>query len=246
MKRRLGGVKPNKERDYEMKRTLLTLVAATTLAAGIPAVASAQSIDQRFNNISRGISESVRAGGLTQYEADRLINELRQIQRIDADYRRGGLSDWERRDLNQRLDRLVRAYDSERRDGQRAPARLYERVNTLQNNIRTGYQNGGLTDREASSLQRDLDQIRYRIDRESQSRNGLSDYARQDLNRQIDRLAEVIRREQRDNERRGRYDDRYGYGYGSGYGGNYGYGGAYGYPSNPYAIADLIGDLFGN
>ncbi|MEI9965157.1 MAG: hypothetical protein WDM92_11070 [Caulobacteraceae bacterium] len=49
----------------------------------------------------------MRSGQLTRPEAFRLRGELRQIERLEARYRRtDGLSGWERRDLERRLDDL--------------------------------------------------------------------------------------------------------------------------------------------
>ena len=50
-------------------------------------------------------------------EAARLRSEFGSLVRLEANYRRGGLSRWERDDLNRRFDRLAAQIRNERRDG---------------------------------------------------------------------------------------------------------------------------------
>lgn len=81
------------------------------------------SINQRQANLEQRIQQGLRYGGLSRHEAIRLRGEFRQIQYLEAHYRRGGLTRWEMADLDQRMDRLsariyVERRDSERRYGQ--------------------------------------------------------------------------------------------------------------------------------
>ena len=61
-----------------MKKILIPIVAVSALAAAtVPAVASAQSINQRQDMLERRIDMGVRNGSLTRGEAYRLRAELR-------------------------------------------------------------------------------------------------------------------------------------------------------------------------
>lgn len=75
-----------------------------------------QSINQRQANLDRRIDQGVRNGQLSRREAVRLRSEFNQIARLEARYRRGGLTQWERADLDRRFDRLSAQIRYERRD----------------------------------------------------------------------------------------------------------------------------------
>ncbi|MBO9707545.1 MAG: hypothetical protein J7521_04980 [Caulobacter sp.] len=102
-----------------MKRTLLTLAAMAAVAAPLAANAQPwQSINQRQANLERRIDQGVRNGSLTRHEAMRLRGEFRDLNRLEASYRRsgGGLSMRERADLDARFDRLSRQIRYEKHD----------------------------------------------------------------------------------------------------------------------------------
>lgn len=100
-----------------MKKILIPIVAVSALAAAtVPAVASAQSINQRQDQLERRIDIGQRNGSLTRSEAYRLRAELRETARLEARYRRGGLSGWERADLDRRFDRIGAQIRYERHD----------------------------------------------------------------------------------------------------------------------------------
>ena len=65
-----------------------------------------QPINQRQNMLDNRIDAGIRNGRLTSNEAMRLRAEFREIEQIEARYRRNGLSYEERRDLDRRFDRL--------------------------------------------------------------------------------------------------------------------------------------------
>ncbi len=98
-----------------MKKLLLTLVAAASLGGAI-APAAAQpigpyypgyhSIDAREASAARRIAWCQARGFLTRYEAIRLRTELRQIHRLEAILRQGGLTRWEYMALSRRLSAL--------------------------------------------------------------------------------------------------------------------------------------------
>ena len=102
-----------------MNKLILSLTAAATLA--VPMAASAQSwqsINQRQSNLYNRIETGVRNGSLTRPEAQRLRYRFASLEQRERRYRAGGLSGWERRDLDQRFDALSRDIRSERRDRQ--------------------------------------------------------------------------------------------------------------------------------
>lgn len=112
---------------------LLPALAAASLAAAVPAAmpatASAQayvnqgqwvSINQRQANLDHRIDVGVRNGQLNRREADRLRAQFHSLARLERAYRRGGLTRWERADLDRRFDSLSAQIRYERRDRQQA------------------------------------------------------------------------------------------------------------------------------
>jgi hypothetical protein len=100
-----------------MKKILISIAAVSALAAATaPAIASAQSINDRQAQLDRRIDMGVRNGSLTRSEAYRLRGQLRDTARLERDYRRGGLSGWERADLDRRFDRISAQVRYERHD----------------------------------------------------------------------------------------------------------------------------------
>ncbi len=117
-----------------MKKMLIpALVLASVSAAALPAAAQShnrpgqhqnddrgygnwQSINVRQANLDRRIDVGVRNGQLSRREATRLRGEFSSLLRLEANYRRGGLTAWERNDLDRRFDRLSNQIRDERRD----------------------------------------------------------------------------------------------------------------------------------
>jgi len=101
-----------------MKKILLSIMAVSALAAAtvVPAVASAQSINHRQAMLERRIDQRLRNGSLSRGEAYRLNVQLREAARLEHRYRRGGLSGWERADLDRRFDRISAQIRYERHD----------------------------------------------------------------------------------------------------------------------------------
>jgi hypothetical protein len=99
-----------------MKKIILSITAVTALAAAVPAIASAQPINQRQEILERRIDQGQRSGSLNRREASRLRSELREAARLEYRYRRDGLSRWERADLDRRFDRISAAIRYERHD----------------------------------------------------------------------------------------------------------------------------------
>ncbi|PZQ64811.1 MAG: hypothetical protein DI570_04080 [Phenylobacterium zucineum] len=105
-----------------MKRAIFSLAAAAVLAAPFAAQAAPwQSINQRQDALERRIDQGVRTGDLNRREAQRLREQFRDLTRLEHQYRRsgGGISISERRDLDQRFDRLSQRIYAQRNDHQR-------------------------------------------------------------------------------------------------------------------------------
>lgn len=118
-----------------MKKILLSIAAVSAVAAAVPAVASAQSYGydrgyhggydrqdvggDRVARLDQRIDMGIRNGGLTRNEAWRLKGDLRETARLESRYRRGGLTGWERADLDRRYDRISAQIRYERHDGDR-------------------------------------------------------------------------------------------------------------------------------
>ena len=75
-----------------------------------------QSISVRTSNLDRRIDQGQRNGALSRREAVRLRTDLNSLVRLETSYRRGGLTNWERADLDRRFDRLSAQVRIERRD----------------------------------------------------------------------------------------------------------------------------------
>ena len=75
-----------------------------------------QSINQRQQRLDWRIDRGLRDGSLSHREARRLREEFRQVAYLEMRYRQGGLSNWERADLDRRFDRLEYQVRRERRD----------------------------------------------------------------------------------------------------------------------------------
>ncbi|CAN5584366.1 hypothetical protein BH10PSE5_BH10PSE5_24330 [soil metagenome] len=192
-------------------KTLTMLAAASVLALSASA-ASAQgwtSINDRQANLDARIDAGVRSGDLTRQEAVGLRTDFRAVSNLEATYRRDGLSNWERTDLDRRFDALSSRILYERNDredrGDRGWMNINQRQANLDRRIDQGIRSGKITRAEAYRLRTDFQAIarlenRYRP-------NGLSNRERADLDRRFDTLSARIRVEAND-------DNRYGYGYG--------------------------------
>lgn len=96
------------------------------LAAGILATSNVSTaapwgsvqIDERRAQLERRIDHGMRDGSLTRSEAYRLRTGLDRISYVERRYSSFGLSPQERRDLNDRLDRLSAQVQAERHDWQ--------------------------------------------------------------------------------------------------------------------------------
>lgn len=126
-----------KQEFLVFKKALIPALALTVASVALPAMAQQsyghpnggqrhnphqqdyrgwQSINQRQANLDRRIDMGVGNGQLSRREATRLRSEFNAILRLEANYRRGGLTQWERSDLDRRFDRLSAQIRAERRD----------------------------------------------------------------------------------------------------------------------------------
>lgn len=122
-----------------MKKALIPLLAIAAASVAVPAAAQNydrqdrydrhdrgdryeqnygnwQSISQRKYQLDRRIDNGLRNGSLSRREATRLKSELNSLVRLERSYVRGGLTRWERSDLDRRYDRLAVQVRMERRD----------------------------------------------------------------------------------------------------------------------------------
>lgn len=209
-----------------MKRlTLLSLAAASAVmvSTGGAFAQAWTSIDQRQADIESRIENGIRGGDLTRDEAQRLRGEFRDISDMEMRYRQGGMTDWERDDLNRRFDALSIHLQFERHDKVQRPTPVVDQgpgwggdrrwrdergrwtpINQRQKQlawrIDQGVRSGRLTRPEAASLNREFEDL-TRLERRYRAR-GLTARERADLDKRFDRLAARIRWEKSDSDRR--------------------------------------------
>ena len=116
-----------------MKKALIPVLAIAAASLAVPAMAQNydrhdrgdryeqnhggwQAISQRKYQLDRRIDNGLRNGALSRREATRLKSELNGLVRLERGYLRGGLTRWERSDLDRRYDRLAVQVRMERRD----------------------------------------------------------------------------------------------------------------------------------
>lgn len=75
-----------------------------------------QPINARQRELDFRIDQGLRNGSLSRAEAARLRMEFSNIARLEVSYRRGGLNNYERADLDRRMDRLNARIFAEERD----------------------------------------------------------------------------------------------------------------------------------
>lgn len=118
-----------------MKKLLIPALAVAVASAALPAAAQNydrhgpsrghgyeqnyngwNAISQRKHNLDRRIDRGVQSRQLSYREASRLRDELDSLVRLERQYQRGGLTRWERQDLDRRYDRLSAKVRYERND----------------------------------------------------------------------------------------------------------------------------------
>lgn len=97
--------------------TIKLLAAVAAIGVATPSFAWT-SINARQANQFARIQQGVRSGALTRAEAARLKSQFYALNRLEQRYRIGGLSTWERRDLDKRFDGLARRIYVQKNDRQ--------------------------------------------------------------------------------------------------------------------------------
>lgn len=77
------------------------------------------SLEDRKLRLERRIDQGLRSGQLTNDEAELLRDEFDDLATLEARYRAGGISSWERADLDRRMDVLADRIGDERTDPDR-------------------------------------------------------------------------------------------------------------------------------
>lgn len=110
-----------------IKKVLIPALALAAASVAVPAAAQSyrgdnnwQSINQRQHTLDRRIDQGIRSGQLNRREASNIRAQFNGLVRLENQYRRGGLTRWERTDLDRRFDSLSAQIRYERRDRQRA------------------------------------------------------------------------------------------------------------------------------
>ncbi len=185
-----------------MKKFIALALAAASIASQ-PAVADAQawqSINVRQANQLSRIDQGVRSGALTRAEATRLRDQFAALNRLEQQYRRGGLNLRERQDLDRRFNDLSRKIYVQKND--RQTASQGQSINARQANlfarINQGIRNGALTQAEATRLRSEF----YSLDRLERQyrRGGLTLRERQDLDRRFDALSRRVYAQKHDRQ----------------------------------------------
>lgn len=113
-----------------MKKALIPVLAIAAASVAVPAAAQNydrydryeqnrggwQSIINRKYQLDHGINVGLRNGSLSRREASRLSAELNSLVRLERSYMHGGLTRWERINLDRRYDRLAVQVRRERLD----------------------------------------------------------------------------------------------------------------------------------
>jgi Ni/Co efflux regulator RcnB len=102
-----------------MKKFVLAAAASAAALvsfAGAADAAQFQSINQRQAQLNQRIQQGVRSGALSRQETVQLRNRFAQLQRLEQQYRRGGLTLAERRDLDRRFNALAASIRIQKND----------------------------------------------------------------------------------------------------------------------------------
>jgi ribosomal protein S20 len=198
-----------------MKMMMLALICAV-FVFGTTATGYAEQGDwrggirTRIQESKQKIDQGIERGSLNRREADRLHSELgvilNKIDRMKAD---GYLSQGERDNIKNDLDRLDRDIFKEKHDSvSTVPAvqvdwrgGIRTRIQDSKQKIEQGIERGTLNRQEARKLNKELGKILYKIDR-MKADGRISPKEREKINRDLDRLDRDIFKEKRDDNRR--------------------------------------------
>ncbi|MBX3480295.1 MAG: hypothetical protein KF842_07835 [Caulobacter sp.] len=148
-------------------------------------------INQRQARLDARIDAGVRDKSLTAREAAQLRSDFRDLERLETRYRRGGLSNSERADLDRRFDALSARIKSNRADNQTGWTNINQRQDRLEARIDAGVRDRSLSRREAATLRAQFQRLE-RLEA-SYRRDGLTNAERRDLDRRFDALSARIK-----------------------------------------------------
>ncbi|HBA71315.1 MAG TPA: hypothetical protein DCZ63_03720 [Geobacter sp.] len=198
-----------------MKKMMLSVICAVFVFGAITTGYAEQGdwrvgIRSRIQESKQKIDQGIERGSLNRHEADRLHSELgailNKIDRMKAD---GYLSQGERDNVKNDLDRLDRDIFKEKHDGvSTVPAvqqdwrgGIRSRIQESKQKIQQGVERGSLNRQEARKLNKELGKILYKIDR-MKADGRISPKEREKINRNLDRLDRDIFKEKHDDNRR--------------------------------------------
>ncbi len=188
-----GGLSNSERADLDRRFDSLSLRIQIERRDG---QSSWSSIGDRRSNLEARINAGVRDRSLSQAEASRLRADFQTLVRLEATYRRNGLTAAERADLDRRFDALSARIRDERRDGDGGWSSINQRQANLEARIDAGVRDRSLSQTEAARLRADF-QALVRMEADYR-RNGLTAAERADLDRRFDALSARIRAERRD------------------------------------------------
>jgi hypothetical protein len=112
-----------------MRKLLISVSLAAAALGAAPAAAQyggqgydyrgGQNIDRQLDNLADRIRRAEDRDRISDREARRLFREVEQIDRLEDRYRRGGLTQWELRDLRGRIQNLRQQFRWERQEDRR-------------------------------------------------------------------------------------------------------------------------------
>jgi hypothetical protein len=114
---RMNGLSWSERRDLD--RRFAALDDRIEFAMADMDGAQLASLEDRKLRLDRRIEQGLRSGQLTNDEAELLRDEFDDLATLEARYRVGGISSWERADLDRRMDRLADRIGDERTDPDR-------------------------------------------------------------------------------------------------------------------------------
>ena len=102
-----------------MKKIMIVLAATTVLTVATPAAAqyAGANIELRVEQLQTQLQMGVRNGDITRSEAMPLREQLRQLTRLERQYRVGGISGRERADLQHRINSVRQGIRMAARNG---------------------------------------------------------------------------------------------------------------------------------
>jgi hypothetical protein len=86
-----------------MKKLIIATIAATSLAAAVPALAQSY-LDNRATELEQRIDAGLGDGSLTSGEASLLRSRLRDAEHLQNRYDAEGMAGWQQRALERRYD----------------------------------------------------------------------------------------------------------------------------------------------